>query len=73
MRLHQLEVNSNNKRNPDDNRKDPAKNSNTIVFLAFYLSTKRVGFGNVNDRVTTVAYEIRCHTDHANLLISILI
>ena len=30
-------------------------------------------FGNGNARVTTVAYEIRCHLDHATLLKSILI
>ena len=62
-----------NKRSPDDNRKDPAKKSNTIVFPAFDISTKRVGFGNGNARVTTVAYEIRCHLDHATLLKSIFI
>ena len=62
-----------NKRSPDDNRKDPTKNSNTIVFPAFDISTKRVGFGNGNARVTTVAYEIRCHFDHATLLKSIFI
>ena len=60
--------NPTNKRNPDGNRKDLTENSNTIVFPAFDLSSKRVGFGNGNSRVTTVAYEIRCHPDHANLL-----
>ena len=65
--------NPTNKRNPDGNRKYPAENSNTIVFPAFDLSTKRVEFGNGNARVTAVAYEILCHPDHANLLKSILI
>ena len=64
---------SNNKRLPDGNRKDPTTLENTIVFPAFDLSTKRVGFGNGNSRVTTVAYEIRCHPAHATLLKSILI
>ena len=53
---------SNNKRLPDGNRKDPTTPDKTIVFPAFDLSTKRVGFGNGNSRVTTVAYEIRCHS-----------
>ena len=64
---------SNNKRLPDGNRKEPTKPDKTIVFPAFDLSTKRVGFGNGNSRVTTVAYEIRCHPAHATLLKSILI
>lgn len=65
--------NSNNKRNPDGNRKDPTENSNAIVFPAFDLSTKRVGFGNGTVHITTVAYKIRCHPDDATLLKSILI
>ena len=68
-----LDSTSNNKRLPDGNRKDPTTNEKTIVSPAFYLSTKRVGFGNENARVTTVAYEIRCHPDHATLLKSTLI
>ena len=64
---------TNNKRNPDGNRKEPDTQDNTIVFPAFDLSTKHVGFGNGNVRVTTVAYEIRCHPAHAILLTSILI
>ena len=64
---------SNNKRLPDRNRKDPTTPDKTIVFPAFDLSTKRVGFGNGNSRVTTIAYGIRCHPTHATLLKSILI
>ena len=63
----------NNKRLPDGNRKDPTTNEKTIVFPVFDLSTKRVEFGNGHARVTTVAYEIRCHLDHVTLLKSILI
>ena len=48
---------SNNKRLPDGNRKDPITNDKTIVFPAFDLSTKRVGFGNGNARVSIVAYK----------------
>ena len=59
---------SNNKYLPDGNRKEPITPDKTIVFPAFELSTKRVGFGNGNSRVTTVAYEIRCHPAHATLL-----
>ena len=40
---------------------------------SFDLSTKRVGFGNGNVRVTTVAYEISCHPDHTTPLKLILI
>ena len=64
---------TNNKRNPDGNIKGPTKNSNAIVFPEFDISTKHVGSGNSHTRITTVAYEIRCHFDHANLLKSILI
>ena len=64
---------SNNKRNPDGNRNDPTTQDKTIVFSAFNLSTKRVGFGNGTARVTTVAYKICCHSAHAILLKSTLI
>ena len=56
---------TNNKRNPDGNRKDSNTQDNTIAFPAFDLSTKRVEFGNGTTRLTTVAYEIRCHPVHA--------
>ena len=52
----------------DGNRKDPIDNDNATVFPAFDLSTKRIEFGNINARVTTVAYEIECYPDHATLL-----
>ena len=68
-----LDYTSNNKRFPDGNRKDPTTPDKTSVSPAFDLSTKRVEFGNGNARVTTVAYEIRCHPAHATLLKSILI
>ena len=64
---------TNNKRNLDDNKKEPNTQDKTIVSLAFDLSTKRVGFGNGTARVTTVAYEIRCHPAHTTLLKTILI
>ena len=67
------ELTTNNKRNFDRNRKERDTQDNTIVFPPFDLSTKRVGFGNGNTRVTTVAYEIRCHHTHATLIKSILI
>ena len=63
----------NNKGLPDGNRKDPTTQDKTIVFSALDLSTKRVGLGNGNARVTTVAYEIRYHPAHAALQKSILI
>ena len=59
---------TNDTRNPDGNRKEPDTQDNTIGFPAFDLSTKSVGFGNSNARVTIVAYEIRCHPAHATLL-----
>ena len=43
-----IDPTSNNKRNPDVIRKEPDTQHNTIVFSAFDLSTKRVGFGNGN-------------------------
>ena len=61
------------KRNPDGNKKDPNTQKNTIVFLAFGLSKKRVGFGNGNIRVTIIAYEIRYYPNNATLLKSIII
>ena len=64
---------TNNKRNPDGNRKEPNMQDNTIDFPTFNLLTKYVGFGNGNARVTTVAYEIRCHPVYSTLLKSILI
>ena len=67
------DLTTNNKRNPDGNRKEPNMQDNTIDFPTFNLFTKHVGFGNGNVRVTTVAYEIRCHPTHATLIKSIII
>ena len=39
-------LNSTNKRNPEDNRKDPSDNDSLIIFPAFDIYTKRIGFGN---------------------------
>ena len=59
--------NSSNKRNPNGTRKTRSENKNSIVFPAFDLSIKRIGFGNGSTRVTTIAYEIGCHPHHATL------
>ena len=59
---------TNNKRNPGGNRKESDTQDNTIIFPAFDLSTKRVGFGNDNTRVTKFVYEIRYHPTHTTLL-----
>ena len=42
--------------------------NNQIIFPAFDLSTKKVGFGNSSHRVKTIAYEVKCHPDHIALL-----
>ena len=34
---------------------------------------KRIGFGNGTNRVTTVAYEVKCHPAHSTILKSLLI
>ena len=65
--------NHNNKRKPDGQLKEPEKNKNSVIFPAFDLSTKRIGFGNGTHRVTTVAYELKCHPDHSPILKYILI
>ena len=44
-----------------------------ILFLTFDLSTKTICFGNGSNRVTTVAYEIKCHPSKSILLKSLLI
>ena len=53
--------------------KNRSGDDNVIVFPVFDLSTKRIGFGNGAIRVTTIAYEVRFHSRHVTLLISILI
>ena len=42
--------------------------NNQIIFLAFDLSTKIVGFVNSPHRVTTIAYEVKCQPNHSALL-----
>ena len=64
--------NHTNKRTKDGQPKDPEHN-NSITFPAFDLSTKRIGFGNGTHRVTTVAYEVKCHPKHSTILKSLLI
>ena len=64
--------NHNNKCNPDGQPKE-AEHSNSIIFPAFDLSTKRIGFGNGTNRVTTVAYEVKCHSNHSTIVKSPLI
>ena len=57
--------------NQMDNQKNPKKKQ--CHFPAFDLSTKRIGFGNGTNRVTTVAYEVKCHPAHSTILKYLLI
>ena len=41
---------------------------NPIQLSAFDLSTKNIGFGNGKRRVTTTAFEVKCHPDDALIL-----
>ena len=63
----------NNKRKPDGRLKNVTENQQRIVFAAFDLSTKRIGFGNGSNKVTTIAYEIKHHPVHSTMLKSLLI
>ena len=65
--------NHNNKRKPDGELKEPEKNKNSVIFPAFDLSTKRIGFGNETNRVTTVAYEVKFQPAHSIILKYLLI
>ena len=57
------------KRSTDGQPKVPEEDiNNQIIFQAFDLWTKKVGFGNSPHRVTTIAYEVKCHPDHSALL-----
>ena len=57
------------KRSTDGQPKVPEEDiNNQIIFPAFDLSTKKVGFGNYPHRVTTITYEVKCHPDHSALL-----
>ena len=60
--------NHKNKRKPDRQLKEPEKNKNSVIFPAFDLSTKRIGFGNGTKRVTTVAYVVKFHPVHSTIL-----
>ena len=62
-----------NKRNPDRKLKDATDSHQRIVFPTFDLSTKRIGFSNGSNRVTTIAYEIKYYPIHSTLLKSLLI
>ena len=54
-----------NKQKPDGQLKDVTDSQQRIVFPTLDLSTKRIGFGNGSNRVTTIAYEIKCHPAHS--------
>ena len=57
------------KRSTDGQPKVPEEDiNNQIIFPAFDLWTKKVDFGNSPHRVTTIAYEVKCHPDHSALL-----
>ena len=60
--------NNNNKHKPDRQLKEAETNKHHIIFPAFDLFTKRIGFGNGSNRVTTVVYEVKCHPDHSTVL-----
>ena len=46
----------------DDSECEPIK------LLAFDISMKRVGYGNGRRRVSTMAFEVKCHPDNASIL-----
>ena len=43
-----------------------------IVFPAFDLHMRRISFGNGNKRISTIAFEVRCHPDNASILKTLL-
>ena len=43
-----------------------------IVFPAFDLHMHRISFGNGNKRISTIAFEFRCHPDNASILKTLL-
>ena len=43
-----------------------------IVFPAFDLHKRRISFGNGDKRISTIAFEVRCHPDNASILKTIL-
>ena len=70
---NEVAVTHQNKRKPDGQLKDATDSQQRIVFPAFDLSTKIIGFDNGFNRVTTIAYEIKCHPVHSTLLKCLLI
>ena len=56
----------------DKKRKSPtnlhSEEFEPIQLPAFDLSTKKIGFGNGKRRVTTTAFEVKCHPDDALIL-----
>ena len=65
--------NHNNKRKPYGQLKESDKNKNSIIFPAFDLSTKRIGFGNGTNRFTMVVYEVKYYPAHSTILKSLII
>lgn len=60
---------STNRRYTDRNRKEPEEDkATTIIFPAFDVSIKKVGFGNSPNRIKTIAYEENCHSDSASFI-----
>ena len=53
--------------------KDAIGGRKSIVFPVYDLPTKIIEFGNGAGRVTTVTYEIKCHSDNFTLLKNLLI
>ena len=63
----------NNKRKLDGQLKDASENQQRIVFPTFELSTKKIGIDNGSNRVTIIAYEIKCPPAYSALLKSLLV
>ena len=43
-----------------------------IVFSAFDLHMRRISFDNDDERISAIAFEVRCHPDNSSILNSIL-
>ena len=65
--------NNNNKRKLYGQLEEAEANKYRIIFPVLNLSTKRIGLGNGSNRVTTVAYEVKCHPAHSTILKSFVI
>ena len=63
----------NNRRKPDGQMKNATEGQKRIMFPAFGVSTNRIRFGNGSNRVTIIAYEIKCHSTKSTLLKAFLI